>query len=162
MDHTIEELVAVLAHEIGHYKKKHNLMGIILSILQTGVMLFILSLFIRKDSTVAQALCQALSGFSGIEVKQGFHVGILAFGLLYSPLSFLLGLILNQISRKHEYTADRYAGINYNAFALMEALKKLSVNNLSNLRPHPVYVFFYYSHPTLLQRLHSLSKIVKK
>jgi STE24 endopeptidase len=162
MDHTIEELVAVLAHEIGHYKKKHNLMGIILSILQTGVMLFILSLFIRKDSTVAQALCQALSGFSGIEVKQGFHVGILAFGLLYSPLSFLLGLILNQISRKHEYTADRYAGINYNAFALMDALKKLSVNNLSNLRPHPVYVFFYYSHPTLLQRLHSLSKIVKK
>jgi STE24 endopeptidase len=161
-DHTIEELVAVLAHEIGHYKKKHSLMGIFLSTFQTGVMLFILSLFIRKDSTVAQALCQALSGLSGLEIKQSFHVGILAFGLLYSPLSFILGLIMNQISRKHEYAADRFAGINYNTVALMDALKKLSVNNLSNLRPHPAYVFFYYSHPTLLQRLHSLQKIEKE
>lgn len=157
-DHTIEELVAILAHEIGHYKKKHSLTGIILSMLQTGIMLFILSLFIRKGSVIAQSLCQALSGFSGLEIKQSFHIGILAFGLLYSPLSFLMGLIMNQISRKHEYTADRFAGIHYNAVALMEALKKLSVNNLSNLRPHPAYVFFYYSHPTLLQRLHALEK----
>jgi STE24 endopeptidase len=161
-DHTIEELVAVLAHEIGHYKKKHTLMGIVLSTLQNGFMLFILSLFIRKDSIVAQALCQALSGLSGLEIKQSFHVGILAFGLLYSPFSFILGLILNKISRKHEYAADRFAGINYNAVALMDALKKLSVNNLSNLRPHPAYVFFYYSHPTLLQRLHSLEKIAEE
>jgi STE24 endopeptidase len=160
-DHTIEELVAVLAHEIGHYKKKHSLMGIVLSTLQTGFMLFILSLFIRRDSALAQSLCQAMSGFSGLEIKQSFHVGILAFGLLYSPLSFVLGLIMNRISRKHEYAADRFAGIHYNAVALMDALKKLSVNNLSNLRPHPVYVFFYYSHPTLLQRLVALGKIVK-
>jgi STE24 endopeptidase len=158
-DHTIEELVAVLAHEIGHYKKKHTLMGIFISTLQTGIMLFILSLFIRKDSALAQSLCQAVSGFSGLEIKQSFHVGILAFGLLYSPLSFILGLILNQISRKHEYAADRFAGIQYNPVALMDALKKLSVNNLSNLRPHPAYVFFYYSHPTLLQRLQALKKI---
>jgi STE24 endopeptidase len=158
-DHTIEELVAVLAHEIGHYKKKHTLMGIFISTLQTGIMLFILSLFIRKDSALAQSLCQAVSGFSGLEIKQSFHVGILAFGLLYSPLSFILGLILNQISRKHEYAADRFAGIQYNPVALMDALKKLSVNNLNNLRPHPAYVFFYYSHPTLLQRLHALEKI---
>jgi STE24 endopeptidase len=102
-----------------------------------------------------------MSGFSGLEIKQSFHVGILAFGLLYSPLSFVLGLIMNRISRKHEYAADRFAGIHYNAVALMDALKKLSVNNLSNLRPHPVYVFFYYSHPTLLQRLVALGKIVK-
>jgi STE24 endopeptidase len=159
-DHTIEELVAVLAHEIGHYKKKHTLMGIFLSILQTGIMLFILSLFIRKDNAVAQSLCQAVSGFSGLEIKQSFHLGILAFGLLYSPLSFILGLIMNQISRKHEYAADRFAGTQYDPIALMEALKKLSVNNLSNLRPHPIYVFFYYSHPTLLQRLNSLKNIV--
>jgi STE24 endopeptidase len=158
-DHTNEELVAVLAHEIGHYKKKHTLMGIVLSTLQTGIMLFILSLFIRKDSAVAQSLCQAVSGFSGFEIKQSFHVGILAFGLLYSPLSFILGLILNQISRRHEYAADRFAGIEFDPAALMDALKKLSVNNLSNLRPHPAYVFFYYSHPTLLQRLHALEKI---
>jgi len=160
MDHTIEELVAVLAHEIGHYKKKHNLTGILLSTLQTGVMLFILSLFIRRDSALAQSLCQAVSGFSGLEIKQSFHLGILAFGLLYSPLSFILGLILNRISRKHEYAADRFAGIHYDPVALMNALKKLSVNNLSNLRPHPAYVFFYYSHPTLLQRLHALEGIV--
>ncbi len=158
-DHTIDELVAVLAHEIGHYKKKHTLMGIFLSILQTGIMLFILSLFIRKDSIVAQSLCQAVCGFSGLEIKQSFHLGILGFGLLYSPLSFFLGLIMNQISRKHEYIADRFAGIQYNPVALMDALKKLSVNNLSNLRPHPAYVFFYYSHPTLLQRLQALEKV---
>jgi len=158
-DHTTEELVAVLAHEIGHYKKKHTLVGIILSVFQTGIMLFILSLFIRKDSLVAQSLCQALSGFSGIEIRQSFHAGILAFGLLYSPLSFILGLIMNQISRKHEYAADSFAGIHFNSSALMDALKKMSVNNLSNLRPHPAYVYFYYSHPTLLQRLHALEKI---
>jgi STE24 endopeptidase len=161
-DHTTEELVAVLAHEIGHYKKKHTLMGIFLSIFQTGILLFILSLFIRKDSALAQSLCQALSGFSGLEIKQSFHTGILAFGLLYSPLSFLIGLIRNRISRKHEYAADRFAGIQYNPVALMDALKKLSVNNLSNLRPHPAYVFFYYSHPTLLQRLSALEKIATR
>jgi STE24 endopeptidase len=161
-DHTIEELVAILAHEIGHYKKKHSLTGIILSSLQIGIMLFILSLFIRKDSMIAKSLCQALSGFSGLDVKQSFQIGILAFGLLYSPLSFLMGLILNQISREHEYAADHFAGIHYNAVELENALKKLSVNNLSNLRPHPAYVFFYYSHPTLLQRLHRLEKIEKK
>jgi STE24 endopeptidase len=133
--------------------------GILLSVLQTGIMLFILSLFIRQNSDVAQSLCQALSGFSGLEIKQSFHLGILAFGLLYSPLSFGLGLIMNRISRKHEYAADRFAGTQYNAKALMDALKKLSVNNLSNLNPHPIYVFFYYSHPTLLQRLHALEKL---
>lgn len=162
LDHTIDELVAVLAHEIGHYKKKHTLLGILLSTLQTGLMLFLLSLFIRKDSALAQSLCQAVSGFSGLEIRQSFHVGILAFGLLYSPLSLILGLIMNRISRKHEYAADRFAGIQYDATALMDALKKLSVNNLSNLRPHPAYVFFYYSHPTLLQRLIALKKIVKR
>jgi STE24 endopeptidase len=158
-DHTIEELVGVLAHEIGHYKKKHTYVGILLSILQTGIMLFILSLFIRQHSAVAQSLCQALSGLSGLEIKQSFHLGILAFGLLYSPLSLVLGLIMNRISRKHEYAADRFAGTQFNAKALMDALKKLSVNNLSNLNPHPLYVFFYYSHPTLLQRLHALEKL---
>jgi STE24 endopeptidase len=155
-DHTSEELVAVLAHEIGHYKKKHTTVSIILSLLQTGLMLFILSLFIRKDSTVSRMLCQSLAGFSGAGVKQSFQLGILAFGMLYSPLSFILGILLNMLSRANEYQADRYAGVNYNPDSLQEALKKLSVNNLSNLRPHPAYVFFYYSHPSLLQRLAAL------
>ena len=160
-DHTIEELVGVLAHEIGHYKKKHTIQSIILSLIQTGLMLFILSLFIRKDSPLAQSLCQSLSGFSGVEVKQSFHLGILAFGILYSPLSLVLGLFMNILSRKNEYAADRYAGENYQPEALMDALKKLSVNNLSNLQPHPAFVFFYYSHPPLLQRLAALTKIKK-
>jgi STE24 endopeptidase len=161
-DHTTEELVAVLAHEIGHYKKKHTAVSMILSLLQTGLMLFILSLFIRKESPLSQMLCQSLSGFTDTGLKQSFHLGILAFGLLYSPLSLILGIMLNMLSRANEYQADRYAGVTYNPASLQDALKKLSVNNLSNLRPHPVYVFFYYSHPTLLQRLSALEILKRK
>jgi STE24 endopeptidase len=150
-DHSTEELVAVLAHEIGHYKKKHTLKEMILSVVQTGIMLYIISIFIGNP-----VLSQALGA------KQGsFHIGILAFGLLYSPLSLLIGIMMNVISRKYEYQADRFAGENYNPKALQDALKKLSVNNLSNLRPHPLYVFFHYSHPPLLQRLKALDDIGK-
>lgn len=148
-EHGTEELVAVLAHEIGHYKKKHTIAGVIISILQTGLMLFILSLFIDKP-----VLSEAL----GAE-HPSFHMSLIAFGLLYSPFSLILGMLGNTLSRKNEYAADRYAGVNYNSESLAEALKKLSVNNLSNLRPHPVYVFFYYSHPPLLKRLDALKKI---
>jgi len=157
--HTKEELVAVLAHEIGHYKKKHTLQGLVISLLQAGLLLFILSLFIRPATPLAQQLCQSLGGFAAIPVKQSFHLGILAFGILYSPLSLVLGLIMNILSRKNEYEADRYAGEMAGPVPMMEALKKLSVNNLSNLRPHPAYVFFHYSHPTLLQRLNALEKL---
>jgi STE24 endopeptidase len=148
-DHTTEELVAVLAHEVGHYKKKHTLKGIIITILQTGLMLFILSWFISNP-----LLSEAL----GVSIPS-FHISIVAFGMLYAPLSLILGLALNVLSRKHEYEADRFAGENYSSAALQSALKKLSVNNLSNLRPHPAYVFFHYSHPTLLQRLSALTTI---
>ena len=149
-DHTTEELVAVLAHEIGHYKKKHTLKGMFMSVVQTGLMLYIISLFIGNP-----VLSQALGAQQG-----SFHMGILAFGLLYSPLSLLLGILMNQLSRKYEFEADRFAGENYNASALQQALKKLSVNNLSNLKPHPIYVFFHYSHPPLLERLKALEKLV--
>jgi STE24 endopeptidase len=148
-DHSIEELVAVLAHEIGHYKKKHTITGMILSILQTGLMLFILGIFINNP-----LLSEALGA-----KNPSFHMGLIAFGLLYSPFSLILGLITNSISRKNEYAADRFSGEKYSAVALSDALIKLSVNNLSNLRPHPVYVFFYYSHPPLLKRLAALAKI---
>ena len=144
--HTTEELVAVLAHEVGHYKKKHTLIGMFLSIMQTGLMLFILSRFLGNPN-LAAAL--------GV-VEPSFHISIVVFGVLYSPLSTVLGLAMNIISRKHEFAADAFAGENYRADALMDALKKLSVNNLSNLRPHPAYVFFYYSHPPLLRRLQAL------
>lgn len=148
-DHSTEELVGVLAHEIGHYKKRHTLTGTIISLLQTGLMLFILGLFIGNP-----VLSQALGAAEG-----SFHVGILAFGLLYSPLSLVLGLIMNVVSRKNEFAADRYAGENYQPKPLQDALKKLSVNHLSNLSPHPAYVFFYYSHPPLMQRLKALDRI---
>jgi STE24 endopeptidase len=148
-DHTDEELVGVLAHEIGHYKKKHTLTGTIISLLQTGLMLYILSLFIGNP-----VLSQALGAQEG-----SFHLGILTFGMLYSPLSLILGLIMNVVSRKNEFVADRYAGENYDPKPLKDALKKLSVSHLSNLRPHPVYVFFHYSHPPLLQRLKALDRI---
>ncbi|MFH1296516.1 MAG: M48 family metallopeptidase [Bacteroidota bacterium] len=161
-DHTPEELVAVLAHEIGHYKKKHTRHGILISILQTGLMLFILSLFIRKDSWLAADLCQALAGFTGWKATPGFQLGILAFGLLYSPLSLVLGLGNNVLSRKNEYAADRFAGEKYKPVALQEALKRLSVNQLSNLQPHPLYVFFHYSHPPLLSRLKALETVSRK
>lgn len=158
-NHTTDELVSVLAHETGHYKKKHTTQGIFLSILQNGLMLFILSWFIKPGSAVSAALCQAMAGFADVAVPQSFHVGILAFGMLYTPLSTLLSMFENMLSRSNEYAADRYAGVNFDPAALQEALKKLSVNNLSNLRPHPAYVFFYYSHPTLLQRLQALEKV---
>ncbi len=148
-DHTVDELVAVLAHEIGHYKKKHTVSALFISLAENALMLFILSLFISSP-----VLSQALGAN-----EASFHLGILTFGILYSPISFVLSLITNIISRKNEYAADRYAGKNYNSEALQLALKKLSVNNLSNLRPHPAYVFCYYSHPPLLKRLEALKKL---
>lgn len=148
-EHTNEELVGILAHEIGHYKKKHILTGTIISVLNIGLLLFILSFFISNP-----LLSQALGANEG-----SFHVGFIAFGLLYSPLSTLLSVIMNIVSRKNEFAADRFAGENYSPKPLQDALKELSVNHLSNLRPHPVYVFFHYSHPPLLQRLRALGKI---
>jgi STE24 endopeptidase len=148
-DLSTEEIVGVLAHEIGHYKKKHTLAMIFMSIAQTGLTLFIFSLLIDNP-----ALSRALQ----VE-EPAFHIGLLAFGLLYSPISLILGLGVNQISRKNEYTADRFAGENYKPGPLKMALKKLSVNNLSNLTPHPAHVFFHYSHPPLLKRLEALDKI---
>ncbi len=151
-DHSIEELVAVLAHEIGHYKKKHTVFGLIVSILQTGLMLFILSFFIGNP-LLAEALGSS---------NMSFHLGVLVFGILYSPVSLVLGLITNYFSRKHEFEADKYAAEKYDSESLNNALKKLSVNNLSNLNPHPIYTFFYYSHPPLIQRLNAIKVVGKK
>lgn len=147
-NHTVDELVAVLAHEIGHYKKKHTLTGMLLGIVQTGIMLYILQVFIGNP-----VLSQAL----GAE-QASFHMGLLAFGILYGPISMLLGVIMNLISRKHEYAADRFAAVKFDGESLKEALKKLSVKNLSNLRPHPAVVFVSYSHPPLLERLKAIDK----
>lgn len=145
-EHSTEEIIAVLAHEIGHYKKKHMVTGFAFSILNSGILLLLLSLFVGS-SVLSQAL--------GAETAS-FHIGLLAFGLLYSPLSLLTGIFSNIISRKNEFAADRFAAEHYSAETLKNALIKLSRNNLSNLTPHPAYVFFYYSHPPLLERIKAL------
>jgi STE24 endopeptidase len=148
-DHPKEELVAVLAHEIGHYKKKHTTIGTFTSIAQTGVMLFILSRLLGNPH---------LSAALGSS-QPSFHLGVVAFGILYTPLSMILGLAMNAFSRKHEFQADHFAATQYYPNSLRDALIRLSVNNLSNLRPHPVYVFFYYSHPPLLKRLEAIENL---
>jgi STE24 endopeptidase len=144
-----DEILAVLAHEIGHNKKKHTTTGLILSIIQNGIVLYILSLFVGNPD---------LSGALGVE-EPSFHIGLIAFGFLYSPISTVLGLGSNMISRKNEYQADRFAGEKFRSAPLIDALKNLSKKNLSNLTPHPVYVWFHYSHPTLLQRIRALSSV---
>ena len=141
-----EEIVAVLAHEIGHYKKKHVLINLLFSVMLTGFMLFLFSLIVDNPK-----LSQALGA-----KESSFHLGLIVFGILYSPLSLLIGLITNIISRENEFAADMFVRENYNAVFLGDALKKLSVKNLSNMMPHPLYVFFHYSHPPLLQRLEKL------
>ena len=141
-DLTEDEIVSVLAHEVGHYKKKHIYKGLAMSLLQSALMLFILSVALKYPE---------LSMSIGA-VDASFYMGIIAFGLLYSPLSFIIGIISNIFTRKYEYEADNFACINSKAEDLVSALQKLSVNNLSNLTPNKLYVFFNYSHPTLLQR----------
>jgi STE24 endopeptidase len=148
---TTPEIVAVLAHEIGHYRKKHVTQGLILGLAQTGILLFLFSIFIESP---------AISNALGVE-EPNFHIGMIAFSILYSPVSMVTGLGLNMLSRRNEFQADAFAAINYEPDPLISALKKLSVKNLSNLTPHPVYVFFNYSHPPLLQRIEHLHKFKK-
>ena len=138
-----EEIVAVLAHEVGHYKKKHIIYNLIASTVTTGFTLWLFSLFVDSD-LLAQAL--------GVQTAS-FHIGLVAFGLLYAPISRITGLIMSSLSRKFEYQADHYAQDTYKAEPLINALKKLSSSSLSNLTPHPAYVFFHYSHPSLQQRI---------
>ena len=143
------EIVAVLAHEIGHYKKKHVYSGLFFSLISTALMLYIFAL-VSGNPAFAQVL--------GSETA-GFHLSVISFGILYTPLSLIIGLVMNYKSRFNEYQADHFAAQHYGSQYLAMALKKLSVSNLSNLTPHPFYVFFHYSHPTLLQRLQKLSEI---
>ncbi|MDP2719888.1 MAG: M48 family metallopeptidase [Dehalococcoidia bacterium] len=142
--HTVQELVAVLAHEIGHYKKKHILQGMIIGILHTGVIFFLLSVFLGSES---------LFGAFYMD-RQSIYAGLLFFGLLYTPLEMALSVIMQAISRKNEYQADRFAAeTTRDPASMINALRKLSADNLSNLTPHPFYVFLHYSHPPLLQRI---------
>lgn len=141
-----EEIVAVLAHEIGHYRKKHVLQSVALSVVITGLMLFLFSLVVNSP---------LLSMALGSEF-QSFHLGLIVFGILYSPLSLLIGIGANYYSRRNEFEADSFVKEHHDPKILASALKKLSVKNLSNMLPHPAYVFFHYSHPPLLKRLEKL------
>lgn len=145
---TADEIVAVLAHEIGHYKKKHTLVMLFLSLINMLVMFAVLGWFLGSP-LIAQALGSTISSF---------HLGLLAFGILYSPVSTVLSLGVNMLSRKNEYEADAYAAQFGLSEYLISALKKLSAKSLSNLQPHPAYVFVHYSHPTLLQRINALTQ----
>ena len=144
--HSSEELVAVLAHEVGHFKKKHIIWGLGLSVLQVFFTLFVLSLMVYNEN-----LSIALGAS-----QHSIHLNLIAFSILFAPISSITGLFMSMYSRKNEFEADAYASETFSGHALAEALKKLSVDSLSNLYPHPLYVFFHYSHPPLLKRLEAI------
>ena len=141
-----DEIVAVLAHEVGHYKKKHIIVNLIVSLLTTGLTLFILSLFINNPK---------ISLAIGVSTPS-FHAALVGFALLYSPISEITGLVMNYLSRKFEFQADDFAKTTFAATPLVSSLKKLSKKSLSNLTPHPAYVFVHYSHPPLVERIQNL------
>ncbi len=148
--HTVAELVAVLAHEIGHYKKKHIIQGMLISILQMGVMFFLLSIFISHEGLFEAFYMENIS----------IYAGLIFFGMLYSPIELILSIFMQIFSRKNEYEADQYAAeTTKDPNSMIDALKKLSVHNLSNLTPHPLYVFLNYSHPPVLERINAIRKL---
>ena len=143
-----DEIVAVLAHEVGHYKKNHIIVNLFASVILTGFTLWLLGIFI-SNSIFSEALGVA---------EPSFHIGLIAFGILYSPISGITGFLMSVLSRKFEYQADNFAKNTYAGDPLISSLKKLSRNSLSNLTPHPLYVKLHYSHPTLLQRYRNLKE----
>lgn len=145
-NHTDDELVAVLAHEIGHYKKKHIIKNMALSIVQTGIMFFLLSVFLNSQGLYDAFYMEQAS----------VYVGLIFFGMLYAPIDMIVSIFMQILSRKYEFEADEFASTTYRKEPMIEALKKLSKDNLSNLTPHPFYVFLNYSHPPVLQRIKTI------
>lgn len=144
---TTEEIVAVLAHEIGHFKHKHIVKNMLISTPMSLLVFVVLGLMLKSD-----VLAQAMGGSDA-----NFHLNALAFFILYTPISQVFDLLTNVISRKYEYQADAFANQHGFGSQLISGLKKLSSTSLSNLMPHPLYVFFNYSHPTLYQRITKIS-----
>jgi STE24 endopeptidase len=149
-NHSVSELVGILAHEMGHYKKKHIYWMMLAGIVQSGIILYLLSLFISAPPL-----------FEAFYMQQpSVYAGLVFFGVLYSPIDFFIGIFMQMFSRKNEYAADRFAAETTNRpNAFIRALKRLAVHNLSNLRPHPLYVFLNYSHPPILDRIEAISKV---
>ena len=151
--HPVNELVSVLAHEVGHYKLWHIHRMLLTSVLSTGLMFFVLSLFIAQPG-LYQAFGLEMAPIDG---RPPVYAGLLFFGFLYAPISLLLGLVQNMFSRRHEYQADAFAVDTCgDPHAMINALKKLTVDNLSNLTPHPLKVILEYSHPPVLQRIRAI------
>ena len=148
---TEEEIVAVLAHEVGHYKKRHTLRSMVVSVIQMGVLFWLFSLCVNNA-----ALSEALGGD-----RAYFQLGLIAFAILYSPVNLILGIGMNVWSRSNEYEADAFAARYYEGDNLVSGLKKISVKSLSNLTPHPLYEYIYYSHPSLLKRIDAIKRIHK-
>ena len=146
---TEEEIVAVLAHEVGHYKKRHTLRSMVVSVIQMGVLFWLFSLCVNNA-----ALSEALGGD-----RAYFQLGLVAFAILYSPVNLILGVGMNVWSRSNEYEADAFAARYYEGGYLVSGLKKISVKSLSNLTPHPLYEYIYYSHPSLLKRIDAIKRI---
>ena len=147
---TTEELVSVLAHEMGHYKKRHIFKSMVISVLTTGLMFYILSLFINNRDLFAAFGMQEIS----------IYASLLFFAFLYSPIEMILSVFGNILSRRNEYEADSYSVKTYKKpLSMIAALKKLSVENLSNLTPHPLKVFLSYSHPPVLERIRAIRKM---
>ena len=146
---TEEEIVAVLAHEVGHYKKRHTLRSMVVSVIQMGVLFWLFSLCVNNV-----ALSEALGGD-----RVYFQLGLIAFAILYSPVNLILGIGMNVWSRSNEYEADAFAARYYEGDYLVSGLKKISVKSLSNLTPHPLYEYIYYSHPSLLKRIDAIKRI---
>jgi STE24 endopeptidase len=145
--HSVAELVAVLAHEIGHYKKNHILKGLALSMLQMGIMFYLLSLFLSERGLFDAFFME----------HQSVYAGMLFFGMLYTPIEFIISILMHIFSRHNEFEADRFAvETTRGTQPMIDALKKLSVDNLSHLTPHPLYVFMNYSHPPILERIKAI------
>lgn len=151
-DHTNEEILAILAHEVGHYKKKHIIKGMFTSIIHSGIMLYILGLFIKMPE---------LHTAMGMSAEQpSVYAGLIFFSLLYAPIELVLSIMFNILSRKHEFEADEYSAQTLkNTSHMISGLKNLTVKNLGNLTPHPLPVFLSYSHPPVLDRISALEKI---
>lgn len=145
-NHEDDELVAVLAHEIGHYKKKHIIKNMTISIAQTGIMFFLLSIFLNSEGLFDAFYMEQMS----------VYAGLIFFGMLYAPIDMIVSIFMQVLSRKYEFEADEFASTTYKKEPMIEALKKLSKDNLSNLTPHPFYVFLNYSHPPVLERIKAI------
>jgi len=149
-DQTTEELVSILAHEMGHFKKKHIIKRMVTGIIQMGFVFFLISIFISHEGLFHAFFMEEVS----------IYAGLIFFSMLYSPIDLFISIILQILSRKDEYEADRFAAKTLkNSSHLITALKKLSAHNLSNLTPHPFYVFLNYSHPPVLERIHTLESL---